>query len=81
MDDIAVASGETVDLQLGGPLSGEVPSPRRNGESVTLTPNVKVFGALGEEYYDFQPKGKAPSFELFDADTGKRLEKGTFPAG
>lgn len=81
MDDVAVASGETIGLRLGGPLSGEVPAPRMVGEKVTLSPNVQVFGALGEEYYDFQPKGKAPSFELHDAKTGKRLEKGTFPAG
>ncbi len=65
----------------GGPLTGEVPAPRVHEGNATLNPAVKVFGQAGEEYYDFQPKGKVPSYELFDANTGKRLAKGKFPAG
>ena len=81
MDRIEVASAAEVELQLGGPLVGEVPAPRLQEGGAVVSPNVQVFGSMGEEYYDFQPKGKVPSFELYDANTGKRLKKGKFPAG
>ena len=81
MERLEVATGAEVELQLGGPLTGEVPSPRLQDGKAVVSPNVQVFGSLGEEYYDFQPKGKVPTFELYDANTGKRLQKGKFPAG
>ena len=81
MERLEVATDGEVELQLGGPLVGEVPSPRLQDGKAVVSPNVQVFGSLGEEYYDFQPKGKVPTFELYDANTGKRLQKGKFPAG
>ncbi|MGB0332593.1 MAG: hypothetical protein ACPGPE_12355 [Planctomycetota bacterium] len=81
MEELEVATGAEVDIQLGGPLVGEVPTPRLQDGKAVVSPNVQVFGSLGEEYYDFQPKGKVPTFELYDANTGKRLKKGKFPAG
>lgn len=81
MERLEVATGAEVDIQLGGPLVGEVPTPRLQDGKAVVSPNVQVFGSLGEEYYDFQPKGKVPTFELYDANTGKRLQKGKFPAG
>ena len=64
-----------------GPDRVDLPSPRLQDGKAVVSPNVQVFGSLGEEYYDFQPKGKVPTFELYDANTGKRLQKGKFPAG
>ena len=81
MERLEVATDGEVELQLGGPLVGEVPTPRLQDGKAVVSPNVQVFGSLGEEYYDFQPKGKVPTFELYDANTGKRLQKGKFPAG
>ena len=81
MERLEVATDGETELQLGGPLTGEVPSPRLQDGKAVVSPNVQVFGSLGEEYYDFQPKGKVPTFELYDANTGKRLQKGKFPAG
>ena len=81
MERLEVATDGETELQLGGPLTGEVPSPRLQDGKAVVSPNVQVFGTLGEEYYDFQPKGKVPTFELYDANTGKRLQKGKFPAG
>ena len=81
MERLEVATDGETELQLGGPLTGEVPSPRLQDGKAVVSPNVQVFGSLGEEYYDFQPKGKVPTFELYDANTGKRLQKGKFPSG
>lgn len=78
---IAVEAGAEVKFAWGGPLVAEAPAPTVRGGKATLSPALKIYGESGEEYYEFLPKGKVPSFELTDANTGKRLKKGKFPAG
>ena len=78
---IAVEAGSEVEIPWGGDLTAEMPAPTVRAGKVTLNPSVKIYGENGEEYYDFQPVGKAPSFEIKDANTGKRLKKGKFPSG
>ncbi|MEM9802127.1 MAG: hypothetical protein AAGA20_17515 [Planctomycetota bacterium] len=80
-EPVEVAAGAEVTFEWGGPLTAEAPTPTIRGGKATLSPSLKIFGDGGEEYYDFQPTKVVPSFEIKDAETGKRLEKGRFPAG
>lgn len=81
MAKLELEASQEIPISFGGPLVGEVPAPTVRGGKATISPAVQIFGKSGEEYYDFQPKGAVPSYELYDANTGKRLKKGKFPAG
>ena len=53
MERLEVAPGGEADLQLGGPLTGEVPPPRLQDPKAVVSPNVQIFRTLGQKYYDF----------------------------
>lgn len=81
MRPVIVEDGGEAQLTWGGPLEGTMAMPTVADTTATIRPTIQITGTAGEEYYDFLPKGKAPTYELFDAETEKRLAKGTFPAG
>jgi len=81
MEPIEVTAGGASAVEWGGPLTGELDEPSVSGDKVTVRPNFHIFGKAGESYVDFLPVGRSPKVYILDAETGKELKKGTFPAG
>lgn len=79
MRPVSVEAGGTTDVEWGETVTGEFDT-RTVGKSVTVQPNFAYYGAAGEEYYDFAPRGKGPKIILSDA-RGKVLKEGRFPVG
>ena len=80
MGSVEVVAGETTQLDWGAKVEGEFDF-RQTGTNLTVQPNFAFFGAAGEEYYDFQPKGKGPKIVLKDQNKGRDLREGRFPEG
>ncbi|MDA1266528.1 MAG: hypothetical protein O2816_15720 [Planctomycetota bacterium] len=78
MRAVDVAAGETTKLAWGEAVSGEFDF-KQTGTQVTVQSNFAFFGAAGEEYYDFQPRGKGPKIILKDTNKGRDLREGRFP--
>lgn len=76
MKKIEVEEGTTQKLEWGGPVDGQF-SFTQAGPKVTVQGNLQYFGKSGEEYFDFQPRGKPPTIFVKDG-RGKVLKKGRF---
>lgn len=77
MEKLKLESGATQILEWGAPIAGEF-SFAQDGTKVTVQPNFKFFGNLGEEYQDFQPKGGGPKILVKEDGKGTVLAKGRF---
>ncbi len=51
----------------------------QKGDEVRVNADFGFFGAGGEEYYDFQPRGKGPKVLIADEKRGRSLKEGRFP--
>jgi hypothetical protein len=74
---IDVKAGETRRLEWGGPIVAEF-DYKVSGETITVQPDVKFYGAFGEEYFQFWPEAKSPKILVTDKATGKLVASGRF---
>jgi hypothetical protein len=77
MGQIPVLANQTNTLEWGGPIHAEFEFTKA-GEIVTVQPNLKFYGALGEEYHNFQPNAKSPKIIVMDKRTRKEVASGRF---
>ncbi len=77
MGSVEVLSGETTPVKWGETVEGEF-SYRKTGDDVTVQADFAFFGAAGEEYYDFKPRGKGPKIIIKDQARGKEIKEGRF---
>jgi hypothetical protein len=80
MGTLSVTTEAGAQLVWGGELVGE-PIVRRSGSEITITPQYRIFGNGGEEYHSFTPDPAPQRWEISEADTDKRLKKGSLPSG
>lgn len=73
-----VTENETSQVEWGEKLEGQFDF-KQTGEKVTVQSNFAFFGAAGEEYFDFQPRGKGPKIVFKDQKRGRSLKEGRFP--
>lgn len=80
MGNLEVDAEQGALLTWGDELYGS-PIVRRAPGEVTISPDYRIYGNGGEEYYDFTPDPLPQRYELKDADGDKRLKKGSLPTG
>jgi len=78
MQRIAVVAGEETRVEWGANVSGEFSFQQKDDE-VSVRADFKFYGAAGEEYYDFQPRGKGPRITIVDAERGREIREARFP--
>lgn len=77
MQKFAVLTGGETNVEWGADVSGEF-SFQQKDDKVTVQANFKFFGSAGEEYYDFQPRGKGPKIIISDAERGLEIKEARF---
>lgn len=77
MDPIQVAAGQTAKAAWGGPLTASF-NWSRVGNEIKVQPNVKYFGKLGEEYFDWSPDAKSPKLLVFESGKKRPVASGRF---
>lgn len=76
---LTVAADGTQEIEWGGPVRAEF-GFQRAGDQVAFSPDqVWYFGALGEEYKEWFPVGKSPTFVVTDAASGQEVARAMFP--
>ena len=78
MQSFAVFAGGETNVEWGADVTGEF-SFQQKDEKVTVQSNFKFFGSAGEEYYNFQPRGKGPKIIIADAERGREIKEARFP--
>ena len=77
MQPIDLKSGDDALVAWGGPIVAEF-DYEKEGETVTVQPNLRFYGEAGEEYGPFQPDAKSPKIIVTDKKTRKILASGRF---
>ncbi len=77
MRPLVVESGATATLTWGAPLVAEF-GFTRDGNDVTVTPEVHFYGRAGEELHTLLPDAKSPKLLFFDAASKKLLASKRF---
>ena len=62
-----------------GPIRAEFDYVDRGGELVFTPDAIRYYGAAGEEYANWTPIGKSPTFHITDKDTGQEIASAKFP--
>ncbi len=78
MKSVQVNAGEHTRVEWGANVTGEF-SFDQEEEEVTVRADFKFFGAAGEEYFDFQPRGKGPKITITDEAKGREIKEARFP--
>ena len=78
MQSFAVFAGGETNVEWGADVTGEF-SFQQKDDKVTVQSNFKFFGSAGEEYYNFQPRGKGPKIIIADAERGREIKEARFP--
>jgi hypothetical protein len=74
---ITVTTGKTTSLTWGTPLEIEF-NYVVNKDKLTVPIDIKFFGSLGEEYYDFKPEALSPRIVVLDKQTKSKITEGRF---
>lgn len=74
---VEVQEGEITEIEWGEEITGTF-NYSQNGEQVTVRADFGIFGIAGEEYYDFEPRGKGPKILVKDAKRGREIVEGRF---
>ncbi|MBI5853480.1 MAG: hypothetical protein HZB39_20920 [Planctomycetes bacterium] len=77
MTPLDVEAGKSASMQWGAPLVAEF-GFQRQGETVTVQPNVKFLGRGGEEWHTLLPDAKSPKLEFYDGSSNKLLASKRF---
>ncbi|HJO27471.1 MAG: hypothetical protein CMK00_01010 [Planctomycetes bacterium] len=77
MGPIEVKAGAEKNVDWGSPVRIEF-DYEKDGEYVTVQPNVVFYGAANEEYHTFTPNAKSPKIIVRDKRTGKEVISGRF---
>ena len=77
MAPLVVEESGTTKIEWGEELEGEFDF-KQTGVKVTVQANFAFFGAAGEEYYDFKPRGKGPKIIFKDQERGREIREGRF---
>lgn len=75
-DTLRLEAGDELVLDWGGPLTAEF-TYEVCGDRLTVRPDVRYFGRLGEEYRDFMPFSAAPRLSVYERSTGKLVGVGS----
>jgi hypothetical protein len=78
MQSFAVFAGGETNVEWGADVTGEF-SFQQKDDKVSVQSNFKFFGSAGEEYYNFQPRGKGPKIIIADAERGREIKEARFP--
>lgn len=78
MKPIEVREGTPTRIDWGQNVTGEFDFTQTD-KQVKVQSNFAFYGAAGEEYYDFVPRGKGPKILIKDQKRGKSLKEGRFP--
>ena len=78
MHPVEVEESGTTTIEWGEKVEGEF-NFSQTGTRVSVQADFTFFGAGGEEYYDFQPRGKGPKIIIKDQKRGRDLKEGRFP--
>ena len=79
MKPMQVQTGQATSLAWGGPSRAEF-TYQRSGNDLQFDPNeVWWYGAAGEEYKGWAPRGKSPEFTVVERKLGTELLKALFP--
>jgi hypothetical protein len=74
---ITVAANQATSLTWGTPLEIEF-NYVVNKDKITVPIDIKFFGQLGEEYYDFKPEALSPRIVVYDKKTRSKITEGRF---
>jgi hypothetical protein len=74
---ITVTAGKTTAVTWGTPLEIDF-RYTVNKDQLTVPIDIKFFGKLGEEYYDFKPEALSPRIVVFDKATKQKITEGRF---
>ena len=74
---IPVSANKTTALTWGRPLEIEFKYTVTK-DKLTVPVDIKFFGSLGEEYYDFKPDASSPRIVVYDKKTREKLTEGRF---
>lgn len=77
MAPLQIDADESETVEWGTPLVAEFDFSHL-GQNVTVEPEIRFFGTLGEEYHAFEPDAKSPKFFVYDKETKKLLATGRF---
>ncbi|MAE27791.1 MAG: hypothetical protein QF724_09615 [Planctomycetota bacterium] len=77
MGPIEVKAGAEKSVGWGSPVRIEF-DYEKDGEYVTVQPDVVFYGAANEEYHTFTPNAKSPKIIIRDKRTGKEVISGRF---
>ena len=76
-EPVELAAGDELELAWGGPITMDFSYDVRD-EEVTVSADLRFYGAAGEEYHTFQPDAKSPKILIYDKKTGKEVRAGRF---
>jgi hypothetical protein len=74
---ITVKANDSTSLTWGTPLEIEF-NYVVNKDKLTVPIDIKFFGKLGEEYYDFKPEALSPRIVVFDKQSKQKITEGRF---
>jgi hypothetical protein len=74
---IRVGADSTTELTWGTPLEIEF-KYTVNKDQLTVPIDIKFYGKLGEEYYDFKPEASSPRIVVLDKATRQKITEGRF---
>jgi hypothetical protein len=74
---IAVLANQLTKVTWGTPLEIEF-DYRVSKDQLTVPIDIKFFGSIGEEYYDFKPEALSPRIVVYDKKTRTKLTEGRF---
>ena len=74
---VRVRAGEEASVSWGAPVSIEF-DYNISGDKITVPPNIKFYGAAGEEYVRFQPDAKSPKILVIDPKSKEVVTSGRF---
>jgi hypothetical protein len=74
---ITVEASKTTTVTWGTPLEIEF-NYVVNKDKLTVPIDIKFFGKLGEEYYDFKPEALSPRIVVFDKQSKQKITEGRF---
>jgi hypothetical protein len=72
MKPLVVSDGGTTTMQWGAPLMAEF-NYTRDGEEITVQPQVMFLGRGGEQWHTLLPDAKSPKLMFFDKDSDKLI--------
>lgn len=77
MKPLVVSDGATTSMQWGAPLVAEF-NFTRDGEAVTVQPQVMFVGRGGEEWHTLLPDAKSPKLMFYDKDNDRLIASKRF---